>query len=80
MTAAEFALLAGFAVVKMTLGLALVYFGLRGSGRDDPEASFGDPEPDLPPVRPTVRPLPRNRRRAARGGPRARVPRRMAGV
>ena len=80
MTAAEFALLAGFAVVKMTLGLGLVYFGLRGNGRDDPEEPFGDPEPDLPPVRPTARPLPPNRRRAARGGPRVRVPRRTARV
>jgi hypothetical protein len=67
-----FLLLLGFALFKLTIGATLVYLGLRGGGRDEPEEGFGGTDPGPPPHRPAARSSPR-RRRHIRGHPR-RVP------
>ena len=74
MSGSGFALLLGFALLKIALGLTLIYLGLRGGGRDDPDEPFAADEPPVPPRLP-----PRRARAARRGGPRApaRAPRRV---
>ena len=71
-TGPEFALLGGFAVLKIALGLTLIYFGLRGGARGEPDEPFDAPEPELPPVAPERRTVSR-RRAERRGGPRTAV-------
>ena len=65
MTGSGFALLLGFALLKVTLGLTLVYLGLRDGGGDEPDEPFAPEEGPVPPTLPT-----RRRRAALRGGPR----------
>jgi hypothetical protein len=65
---AVFLLLVGFALFKVALGLTVVWLGLRGRPRDEPDddaGPFDAPEP--PPVAPTRR-LRSARRRARRPG------------
>jgi hypothetical protein len=66
MSASGFALLLAFALVKVALGLALIYLGLRGSGRREPDEPVRGVAPSIPPRLPT-----RRARRPDRGGPRA---------
>ena len=82
MGAPEFALLLGFAVVKMAIGLTLIWLGFRGgeTGDADDEFSRGEPEPGPTPGPPPVRLRARPHRRtesAARGRP-TRAPARSA--
>jgi hypothetical protein len=72
--AGTFALLLSFAVLKVALGLALIYLGLRGGGRDEPDERRDEPTPDVPPTLPARR-RPRLER-ATRGGPGRRPARR----
>jgi hypothetical protein len=74
MSGSGFALLLGFALLKIALGLTLIYLGLRGGGRAEPDEPLGAADAPLPPRLPARRP-----RAAHRGGPRTRVrpPRRV---
>ncbi len=80
-----FLLLLGFAVVKMTIGAAIVWLGLRSRERPEDDGGFGPFDTSDPPDAPS--PSNERRRRAkgrrtrigtpARGGPhRESVPRR----
>ena len=68
-----FALLLGFALLKVVLGAVLIYAGFRGGERDGPHGGFDNLAPEPPPVRPSAR----KARRTGRGGP-ARSPARAA--
>ena len=80
MRGAEFALLLGFALLKVTIGLTLVWLGFRGGGAADEDDGFREWEPDAP--TPPVLPPPRRRRRRrervarGRGRPVRSIPRR----
>ena len=74
MSGDTFALLVGFALLKIALGLTLIYFGLRGGGGEEPDEPFGVFDPPSPPTLPARRPA-RRSRAWVRGGPRA--PRRV---
>jgi hypothetical protein len=62
-----FALLLGFALLKVAIGLVLVYLGLRGGGRNEPDEGSEGSEPEVPPAAPA-----RRRRLQTRGGPKRR--------
>lgn len=74
MSGSGFALLLGFALVKIALGLTLVYLGLRGGDeRGEPIGALAVPTPPrVPPRRES-----RRARGVVRGGPRS--PRRGPG-
>jgi hypothetical protein len=73
---AVFFLLLAFALFKVALGLALVWFGLRGTPRDEPDDDVRPPdEPPPPPVAPVRRP--RRPRAGVRRGGRDRRPVRL---
>ena len=70
MSASGFALLLAFALVKVALGLALIYMGLRGGGQREPDDPVRVLGPPIPPRFPSRLPS-RRTRRPDRGGPRA---------
>ncbi|MDQ3889576.1 MAG: hypothetical protein M3312_03380 [Actinomycetota bacterium] len=73
MGGAEFALLLGFALVKVTIGLGLIWIGLRGGAPDEGEDDRLAPEPEgPPPADPPGRRLRPRRRLAARERPQRR--------
>ena len=79
MSGSGFALLLGFALVKIGFGLTLVYLGLRGGGRHEPEPPIGVLEPPAP-SRPPAQFRSRRDRRPGRGGPRTPLTPRRARV
>ena len=54
---ATFLLLLGFALVKVVIGLLLIYLGLHGGEREEPDDFGTTGPPDVPPQAPSRRRL-----------------------